>query len=100
MPMELTAALIALIASLVTAFITAYATSRQQEKRLRTELRTEFMAEQSIRQFLEDKRWRMRSFAQIEMRLGGFNGDDLRRLLVRAGALRFRGGWTRAVGTS
>ena len=59
-----------------------------QEERLRVELRTEYMAEAAIAQML----WKaepLRSFARIKDRIGGFDYDELRRLLVRAGALRF-----------
>jgi hypothetical protein len=49
------------------------------------------MAEQAIRDLLSREDWRLRSFTAIQQRLGGFNEDELRRLLVRAGALRFEG---------
>ena len=61
-----------------------------QEARLRAELRTEYMAEEAVHALLDDPRWPKRSFDAIQDRVGGFDGDDLRRLLVRAGALRFR----------
>lgn len=60
-----------------------------QEDRLRMELRTQFMAEQAIRALLENQQWPKRRFAEIQKRVGGFNDDDLRQLLVRAGAVRF-----------
>ncbi len=60
-----------------------------QRERLRTELRTEFMAEEAVRQLLRHPRWPKRSFGEIKRRLGGFDDDELRRLLVRAGAIRF-----------
>jgi hypothetical protein len=59
-----------------------------QEQRLRAELRTEYMAEAAISQLL----WKaepLRSFDRIKARVGGFGDDELRRLLVRAGALRY-----------
>ncbi|MGV9249662.1 hypothetical protein [Streptomyces sp. NPDC003710] len=59
-----------------------------QEDRLRTELRTEFMAEEAIRELLLNAQPK-RSFEMIERRVGGFSGDELRQLLVRAGAVRF-----------
>ncbi|WP_221357633.1 hypothetical protein [Streptomyces beigongshangae] len=61
-----------------------------QEERLRTELRTEFMAEEAIRELLLSAQPK-RSFEVIERRVGGFDGDELRQLLVRAGAVRFYG---------
>ena len=61
-----------------------------QQRRLEEELRTEKMAEAAIRELLiraEAKR----SFTRIKARVGGFEDDELRRLLVRSGALRYEG---------
>jgi len=84
-------ALISAGVALVVAVVTAVATSRLQADRLRMELRTEFMAEEAIRQLLLHPHWRQRSFSLIKQRVGGFGDDELRQLLVRAGALRFKG---------
>jgi hypothetical protein len=68
---------------------------RAQEAKLRTELRTEFMAEEAIRLLLEHEDWTLRSFEEIKRRIRGFDDDELRQLLVRAGAVAFertRGG--------
>jgi hypothetical protein len=65
------------------------ASLRAQEARLRTELRTEFMAEEAIRALLTHERWSLRSFDEIKRRVRGFSDDELRRLLVRAGAVAF-----------
>lgn len=65
-------------------------TMRAQEARLRTELRTEFMAEEAIRSLLLHEDWMLRSFGAIKRRVRGFHDDELRRLLVRAGALAFQ----------
>jgi predicted Holliday junction resolvase-like endonuclease len=60
-----------------------------QEQRLRTELRTEFMAEEAINQLLR-KAEPKRSFERIKARLGdGFSDVELKKMLVRAGALRY-----------
>lgn len=47
------------------------------------------MAESAIVRLLKHPRWAKRSFKQISARLGGFEDNELRRLLVRAGAVRF-----------
>ena len=60
------------------------------QKEFATELRTEFMAEQAINRLLRTEGWKKRSFKAIEERIGGFSGDELRQLLVRSGAVRFR----------
>ena len=65
------------------------AEAKLQEDRLRAELRTEFMAEEAIRQLLQHPQWEQRSFDEIRRRLGGFADDELRCLLVRAGAVAF-----------
>ena len=52
-------------------------------------VKTEHMAERAARHFLSHKGYTDRSFELIRKRLGGFDGDDLRRLLVRAGAVRY-----------
>ncbi len=52
-------------------------------------VKTEHMAEQAVRYFLSHKGYTDRSFDLIKKRIGGFKEDQLRRLLVRAGAVRF-----------
>ncbi len=47
------------------------------------------MAEQALVDLLEHPNWTLRSFSAIQRRVGGFQEDALRQLLVRAGALRF-----------
>ncbi len=75
--------------ALITALITAIATFAIQERKLKAELRTEFMAEQAAKSLLENPQWGKRSFSEIKKRLGGFGDDELRKILVRAGAVRF-----------
>jgi hypothetical protein len=62
-----------------------------QERKLRRDFQLEFMAENAARVLLESEKWKMRSFTQIKARLGGFGDDELRKVLVRAGAVRFKG---------
>lgn len=85
---ELGTALVAGVVSLVVALITALATGLQQRHQLRAELRTEFMAEEAIRHLLLHEHWRLRTFETIAARIGGFEDDELRQLLVRSGAIR------------
>lgn len=73
----------------ITAVITGLVTFVLQERRLKAELRTEFMAEQAAMSLLQDAKWQKRSFEEIAKRLGGFTDDELRKILVRAGAVRF-----------
>lgn len=78
-----------ILTSLATAIITGLVTFSVQERKLKSELRTEFMAEQVAKALLEDEKWVKRSFAEIQKRLGGFEEDELRKILVRAGAVHF-----------
>jgi len=48
------------------------------------------MAEQVAKSLLESEKWEKRSFDEIKNRLGGFEDDELRKILVRAGAVKFK----------
>jgi hypothetical protein len=48
----------------------------------------EFMAETTARHFLSHKSFTDRSFETLRNHLGGFTDDELRKILVRAGAIR------------
>ena len=84
-----------MLTTILVAFFTALATGLLtfliQERKLRADLRTEFMAEEAVKELLKSPQWKMRSFDEIERKIGGFRGDELRKLLVRAGAVRFTG---------
>lgn len=54
----------------------------------REEYKTEFMAENTARHFLSHKSFTDRSFETLQKNLGGFEDDELRKILVRAGAIR------------
>ena len=55
---------------------------------LREQFRTEYMAETTARHFLSHKSYTDRSFETLSRNLGGFSDDELRKILVRAGAIR------------
>ncbi len=80
-----------ILVAFVTALSTGLITFLLQERKLRADLRTEFMAEEAVKQLLRSPQWKMRSFEEIERKIGGFEQNELRKLLVRAGAVRFRG---------
>lgn len=54
----------------------------------REEYKTEFMAENTARHFLNHKSFTDRSFETLQKNLGGFEDNELRKILVRAGAIR------------
>ncbi len=78
-----------MLGTILVAAFTGYVTFRIQEHRLRHELRTEFMAEQAVRELLSEEQWKKRSFGAIKKRVGGFEDNELRKILVRSGAVRF-----------
>jgi hypothetical protein len=59
-----------------------------QLKLAREHHRTEFMAEETARALLSHKGFTDRSFETLQRHLGGFQNDELRKILVRAGAMR------------
>ena len=85
-------AIVSLLVGLVTGSLSGLLAARLQRERLRTELKLEFSTETAIRELLSDPHFkeRKRSFAAIRRRLAGFEDDDLRKHLIRAGAVSFR----------
>jgi hypothetical protein len=61
---------------------------RNQLELVRAQHKVEFMAEDTARHFLGHKSFTDRSFETLRMHLGGFEDDELRKILVRAGAIR------------
>ena len=55
---------------------------------MRREFALEFASEAAVKTLLEQPEWECRTFDMIKKRLGGFDDDELRKLLVRAGAVR------------
>lgn len=55
---------------------------------LQEQHKVEFMAETTARHFLSHRSYTDRSFETLRNHLGGFSDDELRRILVRAGAIR------------
>lgn len=84
-------ALFTLLGTLIGGLIT-FAINRQQFKHqikaLQEEHKTEFMAETTALHFLSHKSYTDRSFDVLVKHLGGFEEDELRKILVRAGAVR------------
>jgi hypothetical protein len=61
---------------------------RQQLSLAREQHKTEYMAEETARHFLSHKGYTDRSFEVLQKHLGGFTDEELRKILVRAGAIR------------
>jgi hypothetical protein len=62
---------------------------RTQRARLAAEYATEDSAESAIRHLLELHHLPYRTFPMIRHHIGGFQANELRKLLVRSGAVRF-----------
>lgn len=70
----------------------SYLSFRFQHKshmeRIKATNKTEFQAEETAKHFLSHKGFTDRSFDTLKKNLGGFEEDELRKILVRAGAIR------------
>ena len=75
--------------SLISGSLGGYATYRVQERKLQKEFQLHDSAERVARSLLSDANWRLRSFKVIRHHLGGFEDNELRKILVRCGAIRF-----------
>ena len=60
----------------------------QELEIFREQHKTEFMAEETAKHFLSHKGYTDRTFEILKSHLGGFEADELRKILVRAGAIR------------
>ncbi len=80
-----------LLGTLIGGLVT-FSVNRQQFKHqlnaLCEEHKTEFMAESTARYFLSHRSYTDRSFDVLVKHLGSFDEDELRKILVRAGAVR------------
>ncbi len=81
--------LLGVVASVAVAFLTARFTAQNEHKRLREELKLEYSVENAIIQLLEKQGYPKRSFHRLKKHIRGFEDDELRQHLVRAGAIAF-----------
>jgi hypothetical protein len=89
LPASVTAALVAGVVSLVVALVAGAITVFAAERKLRRDYRLEFAAESAAHRLLNDPEWSLRTFKIISHHLAGFEDNELRKVLVRAGAIRF-----------
>jgi hypothetical protein len=73
----------ALVAALVSLFVNGLGLWWNEVR-----YRRQHRAETAIKKLLTAKNWTQRSFKAIKRNIGGYDDDDLRRLLVRSGAIR------------
>ena len=96
--MDVDAILLTAGVSLVVAAATAIGTFVIQKSRFKKEferdyqgIRTQQTAEDITRQLLEWKKYPQRKFTTIQHFLKGFEDNELRKILIRAGAVSFDG---------
>ncbi len=75
----------ALIAALVSVVITGLGWLWNEIR-----FRRQHRAEAAVKKLLTSRGWTLRSFEAIKEKIGGYEDDELRRLLVRSGAIRFK----------
>lgn len=81
-------ALLSLIGTLLGTIVGGSITYFLNRQSYQLQYKTEFMAEETARHFLSHKSYTDRSFDTLQKHLGGFEDDELRKILVRAGAIR------------
>lgn len=93
--MALVPILCSLISGIAGAIVGGIVTLNLQKQRyrndlelLKNEFKTEFMAETTARFFLNHSGYTDRSFETLRDSIGGFEDNELRQILVRAGAIR------------
>ena len=69
-------------------YLTQRAHLKNELVKIREENRTEFQAEKTVLYYLSHRGYTDRSFETLKKSLGGFEDDELRKILVRAGAVR------------
>jgi hypothetical protein len=77
-----------LTVSVIGGGLAGFCTFLIQERKLARDYQLEDSAQRVARKLLSES-WRLRSFKVIRHHLGGFTEDELRRILVRCGAIRF-----------
>ena len=75
--------------SLISGALAGYAAYQVQSEKLRKEYKLHDRAEDVAKELLNYKQFKTRSFKLIRHHLGGFEDNELRKILVRAGAIRF-----------
>jgi hypothetical protein len=79
-----------IITSLLTALLASGGALIVASRQMKREFRLHFQAETLVCKLLRHPSMSFRSFDMIKHHIGGFEDDDLRKILVQAGALRFR----------
>lgn len=68
--------------------LTTWQSGKHQLASAREQVKTEYMAEKTAHYLLSHAGYTDRSFKTLKQHLGGFEEDELRKILVRAGGIR------------
>lgn len=92
MGIAIIAALSSILGVIVGGLVSYFLQQQKLEHEFKLKLqenKTENMAEQTARYYLKEEGYYERSFNHLQTKLGGFEEEELRKILVRAGAVRF-----------
>lgn len=64
---------------------------KSAENRLQRDYQLELAAETVVRKLLSIDKWKLRTFDELKRRLHGLDEDEIRKILIRAGAVCFQG---------
>ena len=73
------------VGALIGATVALAIASRSRARQYKLEDRSEAL----VHRLLSHKKWRVRTFKTISFHVAGFDDNELRRILVRSGAVRF-----------
>jgi hypothetical protein len=82
-------AIIAAVVSLVVAVLSAIVTLRIADRNHKRQFKLAYQVEDLVLKFLNHPKWRFRTFKTIKHHIAGFEDDELRKILVSVGALKF-----------
>ena len=82
-------AIIAALISVFTAVLSSIITYRITHKSLMRQYKLDYQVEELVLKFLNHKKWRFRTFKTLKHHIAGFEDDELRKILVSVGAIKF-----------
>jgi len=90
----ITAGIVAILSGIITYVIQERSLRRQfeiEKQKLEQQFKLEIKTDIALTKFLNHVKFKRRSFKFMSQKLGGFDDDELRRMLVRNGAVRSYG---------
>ncbi|QZD95592.1 hypothetical protein [Qipengyuania gelatinilytica] len=81
--------LLDILATVSVAVLTSLVTIHLARMRTEREFQLEYKTEELIKKLLEHENYRLRTFKTLKHHIGGYDDNELRRILLRSGALKF-----------